>query len=209
MKMTTRRVQMLAAVIVTAVAITGCASGNKTQQVSGGTPSLSTPMPTLSIPATFENNAERLQFAAKAVMDGYYPESKKLLEQAVATQPTAEGYRLLGTARFNLSDFNGAIEAWTKAGQLDSALESEMQNNIGNAYRDSKKLDGAESAYNKALELEPGRWTTAVNLATMLRMNGRLKEAVDVLEAARQHNPSVTPLGELLSAYKAEMHANG
>lgn len=161
--------------------------------------------PPLSIPAQFESEQAKLDFAAKAVDDGYYEEAKKLLEETVAKEPNALAYKRLGTANYNVNDLQGAIEAWTKAIELDPGAPGEMRNNIGNALRDLEQYEKAEAAYREALQAEPTRWTAAVNMAGMLKDQGELAKAVAVLENAGQANTDVVDLQIMLQNYRQEL----
>jgi tetratricopeptide (TPR) repeat protein len=160
--------------------------------------------PPLSIPAQFESEQAKRDFAVKAVDDGYYEEAKKLLEETVAKEPNALAYKGLGTANYNVDDLQDAITAWNKAAELDPSAFAEMQNNIGNALRDLKKVAEAEAAYRTALSTDPTRWTAATNLAMLLKGQDRVNEAIAVLEEAVSNNKDIPPLVSLLDNLKKD-----
>jgi len=195
------RLKWVAALVVASVALTGCGGSRQphpSQVAEAGA------RPVLKVPEAFANETERRMFVVQAVSEGHYAEAKTILEKVTALDSDSAGLALLGTARYNLSDDPGAIAAWSRAGELNPSQAGEMQNNIGNALRDSRKQAEAEASYRKALKLEPTRWTAAVNLATMLKLENKLPAAIAVLEAAIPANKSIEPLSALLEAYRAE-----
>lgn len=118
--------------------------------------------------------------------------------------PGPQTYALLGTARYNLADYEGAIRAWDKASDLSPRYRGEMLNNIGNALRDQGRLEEAEAAYAKAMEIEPDRWTASINLASMLYHRGEPQTAVGVLTKAQRANPEQAEVADLLRAYQVQ-----
>ena len=201
-----RKVLTVGVALVAAVAITGCTSAG------AATPGLmketaATAKPPLKIPSSFVSPQARLEYAMKANAEGYHKEIAATLEKAVEEVPTAEGFMALGSNRYSLFDYIGAIAAWKKAAELSPAVEGEAWNNIGNALRDSHRYPEAEGAYREALAIEPARWTAAINLASMAEQQGKLTEAVAVLEAASKVNQDVQPLKGLLAAYQQKLHS--
>lgn len=196
----------LAAVLTGAVLLTGCSARSaKTEPPAAPA---APAKPALTIPESFANDQAKIDFAVKAVNDRYYAEGKKLLEEAMATAPSADGYAKLGTARYNLKDYAGAIEAWTKASELDPSRQAILRTYIGNALRDQGKTADAEAAYRKAMETDPKTWNAAINLATLLNGQGKKADAIAVLEQAAPANPEITPIASLLESYKKDAASN-
>ncbi len=200
--------RLLGGLLAGAVLLAGCGgapAGGADQNPDPTDQAADRQEPPLEIPASFESAEAKQAFAIEAVRDGHYEEAAPLLEESVQERPSAEAFARLGTARYNTGDYDGAIAAWSKAAELDPARAGEMKNNIGNALRDSRRKAEAEAAYREALELEPTRWTAAVNLATMLWLQDRLPEAVAVLESAVATNPDLPHLARLLKSYQEKM----
>lgn len=192
--------------LVAALALTGCNSATAVIPKPTKQTAATEAKPPLTIPSSFTSSQAKLDFAVKANVDGYHKEIAATLEQAVKDSPTAMGYLALGSNRFSLSDYTGAISAWQQASELDKKVQGEALNNIGNALRDSHQYDQAEASYRQALEIEPTRWTAAVNLASMLEQQGDLKSAVAVLEESTPANQDVVPLQALLLAYQQKLN---
>jgi tetratricopeptide (TPR) repeat protein len=202
-----RWLTLMASLVMGALILTGCAN-NKPQQPSASTAVNATAQqserPALVVPASFDTPAAKQEFAIKAVDDGYYAEVKPLLESLVAANPDADVYEKLGTTQYNLNDLTGAMEAWRKAAELDPQREARMTNFVGNAQRDARLYSDAEASYRKALELDPTQWNAAINLATLLKTNGKKQEAVTVLEVSVPANPEVKSLITLLEDLRTE-----
>lgn len=193
---------VVAAACVAALFVTGCAHKGTTAQPAQ---TAATVKPPLVVPSSFASENDKRAFLRTALSNGYYAEVKSILEPEASTTSSSIDWGLLGTSKYNLGDYSGAIDAWTKAASADPRVDGEMHNNIGNALRDQGKIDEAQSAYETALKQDPNYWTAAVNLADMLRTNGELKQAVAVLENAMPSNQNVKPLSNLLASYKHEL----
>jgi len=204
MTLTRVRNLMLATMIAGALVMSGCSKTTEPPKPTDAA-AAKKEKPLLDVPASFANEAARQEFVQKAIAEGYYQEAKTVLESALANTPDANAYVSLGTARYNLKDYAGAIEAWNKAAELDVKKAGEMLNNSGNALRDSRKPEEAKAAYEQALKLEPARWTAAVNWATLLASEGKFDQAVKVIEGAIPNNPNIQPLASLLETYKKKL----
>lgn len=62
-------------------------------------------------------------------------------------------------------------------------------NDLGNLLALAGDLEGAEAAYRRALELEPGKASARYNLALLLEQSGRRKEAFKQLRILVSENP--------------------
>ncbi|HYF93391.1 MAG TPA: tetratricopeptide repeat protein [Symbiobacteriaceae bacterium] len=199
-----KRISLAAALLISVMLLTACSGrqAEPTQEVKSAKT-----RPALVVPKTFASEDEKLNFAVKAVEDRYYAEAAPLLQEITASRPEAAVYTHLGTAKYNLNDTAGAIEAWSKAAEMKPELKAEMRNYVGNALRDAKRLDEAEAAYREALQLDPTGWQAATNLATMLRTNGKVEQAIAVLEEVARTNGHVKPLQDLLASLKSSVRA--
>lgn len=196
------RVLRTATTILILLATIGCSTSAKPPfPIPGQAPVTKQP---LKVPAQFPSEAAKLEFTLTAVRDGYYDQAGPLLDQLASSIRTRVVYQNLGTVRYNLADYQGAIEAWATASELDPSTKGEMLNNMGNAYRESGRQSEAERHYRSALEVEATRWTAAINLASLLMDQGKPTEAVAILDSAQRSNPDITPLARLLQRYRSE-----
>lgn len=195
-------IKLTPVVLAIAIALSGCAGKTASRN---GTEETTSNRPPLAVPKAFDDTSAKRAFALQAIMDGYYAEAHQLLEQTAKEDPTAESYQILGTGRYNVQDLAGAMEAWRTAMELNPNLTGEMLNNVGNALRDQGKIDEALSHYRNALQTEPTRWTAAINMAMVLKVDGHLTEAIAELESAASANKEVTQLTSLLKDFKEEL----
>lgn len=200
--MRNRTVSVLATALVTgAILLTGCSGGSKPAAKTA----TADPKPTLSVPKSFASEQARREFVQVALNGDYYVEAEPLLTsmiQSASSDPWV--YVQLGKTKYMLNRWDEAVQAWTKASELAPGLTGEMQNNIGNAHRDNRKPELAKAAYKAALEAEPTRWSAAVNLADVLRGEGNVKEAIQVLEAAAKQNPGEVTLADMANSLKSQ-----
>ncbi len=82
---------------------------------------------------------------------------------------------------------------------------AETYYNLGNAYFELDRLDDAESAYARAMELNPELYTAGYNLARVYIFNGEYRRAVDVLQELLQEDPGNGILRESLAWAYLEM----
>jgi tetratricopeptide (TPR) repeat protein len=81
---------------------------------------------------------------------------------------------------------------------------------LGNAHRKAGDLDAAERCFRQGLALDPAQAVIWVNLAAVLRLQGRPAESVECFASARrlgQHSPDVLDamVGALLDASRVDV----
>ena len=101
---------------------------------------------------------------------------------------SAELHFLRGTAFNALARPREAREALTAAVRLNPAFAPGWLN-LGNALMDLDDLPAAEAHCRHALDLDPGLIEAQVSLGYILMSQGRLADAIGVLEAAIQTHP--------------------
>ena len=113
---------------------------------------------------------------------------------------TALFYSNRGTEHLRRGDLQQALRWSENAIKIDSSL-SPLWINYGVALRRAGSYDRAESAYRHALELDPTQFAAYQNLAALLRLQGRPKEALELLALTDRNgnrNPfSFLALGDL------------
>jgi tetratricopeptide (TPR) repeat protein len=107
------------------------------------------------------------------------------LEKAVAADPSdLTSLEKLAVAHYQLKEYDQAAEAYLKIlAQVDDAF---TYNNLGNVYRDQKKLDQAIAQYLKAIELDPTLKQPYINLARVYKENDQMDKAIAILEQAKK-----------------------
>lgn len=201
--------KVVPALVAGTMLISGCQAGAVQQKAAPAVVGLAqVQKPALKVPASFADDNAKKDFAIQALTSGHFKEAAPLLKEVVASKPDPVAYKNLGTALYNMKDYKGAIDAWSKAAELDPKLLAEVKNNIGNVLRDTRKIEEAEASYREALKLDVKQWNAGVNLAELLRSQNRLTDAIAVIEQVKANNKDVEPLTSLLESYKAEAKAS-
>ncbi|MGA2184105.1 MAG: tetratricopeptide repeat protein [Bryobacteraceae bacterium] len=130
-----------------------------------------------------------------------YPDAIRWLEQSVKENPKdAEAVYYLGRAYYAQNWFEKAIAAFQRALELNP-LFAKAQNNLGLAFAAQNKLDVAEQAYRRAIQLgeEGGKRSEQpyINLGELLIDHNRVREALVLLDAARQIDPKADRVEQL------------
>jgi len=85
---------------------------------------------------------------------GFLEEAESCLREAIALQPRASLYNLLGTVLQRRGEMQRALDAYRRALALDSSDDT-LQNNLGYAHFQLGEIDRAIAHYRKAIELNP------------------------------------------------------
>ena len=111
----------------------------------------------------------------------------KLAKQSLDMNKTALGYTLMGIAKNDLSDSEGAMEAYDEALKIDENIELALRYRAEN-FRGSKALN----LYNKLIKLYPGNmyyyFKRSEARAALGDNEGKLEDRLKTLELAKQQN---------------------
>lgn len=119
---------------------------------------------------------------------GFLDEAESCLREAIALQPRAPLYNILGTVLHRRGEFRHAVEAYEKALALD-ARDGSIHANLGYARFELGALEAAVAHYCKAIELDPGDAMAHNNLGNALHAQGRAEAA----EAAYRRALRIAP----------------
>jgi tetratricopeptide (TPR) repeat protein len=115
---------------------------------------------------------------------GHSKEALERIEKALAQEPMSnEGLRLLGRARYELSDVDGAIQAYRRALSIDERDVWSM-NNMGLIYIQQDRSSEALGPLARAVELRSNAPVFQNNLGTALERSGYPTAAAQAYEAA-------------------------
>lgn len=107
------------------------------------------------------------------------------LERARAVHASFETERLLGSLYAETGDTQAAIDAFERCLRMDPSIPY-LHAIYGELLLDAGRKVEAEAAFKEALALEPDNEPAVESLVNLLDSEGRLKEAIPVLEAAAQ-----------------------
>jgi serine/threonine protein kinase/tetratricopeptide (TPR) repeat protein len=138
------------------------------------------------------------------------PAEAQNLKAGNPVNPHAYEYYLRGIDLYSLNDFPAAISMLEKSASLDSNYAPTWAH-LGRAYTTNATLrlggreqyDKAQSAYEKAMALDPNLVEPRIFMANMLTDTGKVEQAVPLLRTALQTNPNNADLHwELGYAYR-------
>lgn len=116
--------------------------------------------------------------AKAALALGIPADAAEDLEGALAESPEdAELWELLGEARYELSDDEGAAQAFGRSAELGPDRSSAWRN-LGEANWNAGRLESAEEALRRAAALDPHDAESRMSLAQLLLEMGRTDDAV-------------------------------
>ena len=96
---------------------------------------------------------------------------------------------LLGNLYFGRQDYEAAVKAFVKATSINPAF-SQPYNQLGYAYRFLDRLDDAETAFKKYVQLIPGDPNPHDSYAELLMKKGRFAESIAAYEKALSLDPN-------------------
>lgn len=116
-------------------------------------------------------------------------EAAALCERVLARDPeSAEAWHLLGLARRQAGDAEGAVKAIGRALELAPGIAA-AHFNLGNALAALGRIEEAAARYRQALALAPGFGAAHNNLGSVLERQGRAAEAAAHFERAVALSP--------------------
>ena len=125
-----------------------------------------------------------------ALQNGDIPSAQNFLEIAAAQAPdTTLAHFQLGSLKFNLGDFKGAIHHFKQATILDLELPEPWQN-MGLALEAMLQFEEAIPAFSRATELAPDWLDPWKSLGCTLARLDRSAEAIKPLETANKLAPN-------------------
>ena len=172
------------------------------QPTPAAPPASPPPAPSAPSPAA---EAEALVRKAAGLAESNPAEAQTLLRQAVAKDPlSVQGHFQLGHAYVKLKEYPKALEAYTKAGELDPGFADAFFN-MGYVYAVRKEYANAEKMYSKVVSLSPMYVDEALfNLGMVQEKQGKRKESLQNIEKALSINPGNEPARKALARMKGK-----
>ena len=143
----------------------------------------------------------RLGLAEAFIAKRWFEEAAEQLEMLTATYPDSTIYwKRLGYARNHGGMYEGAIEAYQKALELEPDEEQNLRSlvsamlNRGAQHQEEGELEDARKLYLEVASLYPLDWVAFNNLATLEMVMENYEKAYEILEQALMYHPFISNL---------------
>ncbi|MHC5113249.1 MAG: tetratricopeptide repeat protein [Planctomycetota bacterium] len=144
-----------------------------------------------------------LRMAAHLQDEGHHREAEPILRGVLAADPDhVEALHRLGVAQLALGHRERAIALLVRATRVETGDHS-LWRHLGEALRETRRLEEAEACFRYALELAPNDADALYNLAHVHVQQGRLEDAARRYHETLTHAPDdadvLTALGTVLA----------
>jgi tetratricopeptide (TPR) repeat protein len=152
-----------------------------------------------------KNDIIAANYARTMFMLKKYPESIAAYSKAIELKPTEANYYInLGTAYSSNGKPTEAVDAFSKAAEVNPAVGGLALNNVGRLYDSTGKAAESAAAYKKSIELDPKFADSYFRLAiTKFGDQSTIQEAVPLLTEYLK----LEPTGENAEAAKGLLEA--
>jgi len=146
-----------------------------------------------------------LEGAAQAAYALHDPETQKLLERLLATDPHNEtAYAMLGALAFREGNCTRAADYYRSAPKLLSR-NVEALGQYGTCLAQTHRDDSAVPIFERMLALQPDRWENRYNLALIRFRTKQYKQTIEILRGIADDQPEKGDVLNLLAAaYEAD-----
>jgi len=120
--------------------------------------------------------------------DNRIAEGKALIDRLLRGGESAETQLLIGTTETMSGQFGEAVKTLARAVELNPELP-EVYAAYGMALMQAGDLEAAGTAFRQELARDPASYVANLNLGSLLRGQGKLDEAMPLLQKARQIRP--------------------
>lgn len=122
------------------------------------------------------------------VRDGQVEKGQVIVNKILKNGDSAEARLLLGTAKFQVNDFSGALADLQKAVELNPDLP-DLYSYYGLALMSTGDQAGAQKAFEKALKNDPNNFESNLRLGVILKENQDYDGALQYLRHALDVRP--------------------
>jgi len=135
------------------------------------------------------NQAFNYLLGTALVRDGQAAKGQFVIDRILKNGDSAEARLLMGTTKYIVSDFRGALEDLQKAVELNPNL-AEANSYYGLALLASGDQAGARKAFERELKADPNNFESNLRMGVILRQDEENEEALKYLQRALQIRPS-------------------
>ena len=122
------------------------------------------------------------------VRDGQAAEGQVVIDQILKNGDSAEARLLMGTTKFGVNDFNGALVDLKRAVELNPALP-DAHAYYGLALLGTGDQEGARKAFQQELAINPNHFEANLRIGFLLRQDQDVAAAMPYLNRALETRP--------------------
>ncbi len=122
------------------------------------------------------------------VRDGQAAKGQVIIDKILRNGNSAEALLLMGTTKFMVNDFSGALGDFQKAVELDPNLP-DVYSYYGLALLSTGDQAGAEKAFLRELNTNPNNFDANLRMGVLLRQDEQNEQALKYLQHALQIRP--------------------
>jgi tetratricopeptide (TPR) repeat protein len=122
------------------------------------------------------------------VRDGQAAQGQLMIDRILKNGDSAEAHLLMGTTKFMVSDFSGALEDLQKAIDLNPNLP-DLYTYYGQALLVTGDQAGARKAFERELQIDSNNFDSNLRMGVLLRQDEQNDKALQYLQHALQIRP--------------------
>jgi tetratricopeptide (TPR) repeat protein len=135
-----------------------------------------------------DNAAFNYLLGTALVRDGQIAQGQVIIDKILKNGDSAEARLLMGTTKFMVSDFAGALADFAKAVELDPKLP-DVYSYYGQALLSTGDQAGAKKAFQQELERNPNNFDSNLRVGVLLRQDEENDEALKFFHHALEIRP--------------------
>ncbi len=135
-----------------------------------------------------ENRTFNYLLGTALVRDGQAAKGQLIIDKILRNGDSAEARLLMGTTKFMVNDFSGALIDFQKAVELNPNLP-DVYSYYGLALLATGDQAGAEKAFRRELKSNPNNFNANLRMGVLLRQDDQNEQALKYLQHALQVRP--------------------
>jgi len=135
-----------------------------------------------------ENKTFNYLLGTALVRDGQAAQGQVIIDKILRNGDSAEARLLMGTTKFMVNDFSGALADFQKAVELNPNLP-DVYSYYGLALLSTGDQAGAEKAFQRELKSNPNNFDANLRMGVLLRQDDQNEQALKYLQHALEIRP--------------------
>lgn len=135
-----------------------------------------------------DNRALQYLLGTALIRDGQIAQGQTIIDKILRNGDSAEASMLLGTTKYQMQDFRGALADFEKALKLNPNLP-ELNAYYGKALASTGDRSGAKAAFERELKADPNNFDSNLTMGVLLRDDQDFDGALKYFERALASRP--------------------